>query len=233
MVQEIALKMEKLFCEKDFQTAINVLSEWLSQCHQGEPDALLAACAPAVRIRLRNLMSDVLSCYPKMFLGFPLLIMGGGKDEGDGFLNLPFPTAENEQPCLGLKFLGWLPCNTRLPVYFPFRQEYYSIEVERNVPTGYVGVFHMTSDEIEIDVKGIHPLWWGDLFLNRRQPDPASGEVRVEGNVLFSYPEALEVATAMQAGARGCSIPENWSFHESLRWAYDQGVAFQEKCSAK
>jgi len=94
-------------------------------------------------------------------------------------------------------------------------------------------VFRVISEEHEIDVNAVRPMWWGDLFINHPQRNEVPGNVRLEGNVLFSYPEAIEVAVAMQAGAQGNSLPPTWNFHENLDWAYQQGLNFHKKCNVE
>lgn len=229
-MEKTAAEVEDAIRQKNLHGAIGLLREWLENCEQGEPNKLLAACTPSIRANVRDLLCDVLSCYPKTLLGFPLLIYGAAKGQEDGFLTLPFPTFESSHPCPGLRFLGWIPCESSLPVRIPFRQDRYKTEVIWRTPTAYVGVFRIVSDDYEVDVNDVRPLWWGDLFFNHPRYEDEIGSVRLEGNALFPYPEAIEVAAAMQTGARRSVLSEAYDFHENLDWAYRQGVNFSEKC---
>lgn len=233
MIGKVAADVENAIREKNYHDAIGILRDWLGTCEQGEPNKLLAACALSIRPSVRDLLCDVLSCYPETLLGFPLLIYGAAKGIEDGFLTLPFPTLESAHPCPGLRFLGWIPCDSSLPVKLPFRQNQHKTEVVWRTPTAYVGVFRVVSEEYEIDVNDVRPLWWGDLFFNHPRYEDDIGNVRLEGNVLFSYPEAIEVAAAMQAGARRSELSQPHDFHENLDWAYQQGVTFSEKCCSE
>ena len=233
MIEKTVAEIEDAIREKNYYGAIGLLRAWLEICEQGEPNKLLAACAPSIRMNVREMLCDVLSCYPQTILGFPLLIFGAAKSVDDGFLTLPFPTFENANPCPGLRFLGWVPCDTSLPIRLPFLQKQYRTEVKRRKPIAYIGVFRVISEEHEIDVNAVRPMWWGDLFINHPQRNEVPGNVRLEGNVLFSYPEAIEVAVAMQAGAQGNSLPPTWNFHENLDWAYQQGLNFHKKCNVE
>lgn len=56
------------------------------------------------------------------------------------------------------------------------------------------------------------------------------GNVRIEGDMLLNYPDALEVAAAMQAGARGELLPAIGPFQNELDWAYELGMVFLENC---
>lgn len=233
MIEKIAAEVEHNIVRNNLHGAIDLLRQWLETCEQGDPNKLLAMCTPSIRMNVRELLCDVLSCYPETILGFPLLIFGSAKNVDDGFLTLPFPTFENAHPCQGLRFLGWIPCDSSLPIRLPFRQKNYITEVENRKSVAYVGVFRIISEEYEIDVNAVHPMWWGDLFVNSPKCDKGVGNVRIEGNVLLSYPEALEVAFAMQAGAQGNSLPPTWNFHENLDWACQQGNDFHERCNVE
>lgn len=230
MIEKIVTEIEEAIRQNNLHGAIDFLREWLENCEQGDPNKLLNACSPNIRRNMRVLLCDVLSYYPETILGFPLLIFGATKSADDCFLTLPFPTFENAHPCPGLRFLGWVPCDSSLPIRVPFRQKQYRTEVEYQKAVAYIGVFRAISGEHEIDVNAVQPMWWGDLFINHPKCEKDSENVRLEGNVLLSYPEALEVAAAMQAGAQGSGLPQTGTFHENLDWAYQQGSSFHEKC---
>lgn len=230
MIKKFAVEIEKAVIGCDFQKSIDLLRVWLRDCETGQPNQLLEVCSVTVRAQVRNLMCDLLSCYPDTMLGIPLLIFGTAKNVDDGFLTLPFPAFEQINPCPGLHFLGWLRCDALLPVALPFYPDQYDFEVACRVPTAYVGVFRTLAHDPDVDVNAVSPLWWGDLFLNRNQSSHPIGNVRLESNLLVPYPEALEIAAAMQAGARNGSAPEYGYFHKDLQWAYQQGFSFYENC---
>jgi len=140
VIEKTVAEIEDAIREKNYYGAIGLLRAWLEICEQGEPNKLLAACAPSIRMNVREMLCDVLSCYPQTILGFPLLIFGAAKSVDDGFLTLPFPTFENANPCPGLRFLGWVPCDTSLPIRLPFLQKQYRTEVKRRKPIAYRGV---------------------------------------------------------------------------------------------
>lgn len=229
MIKTIAVEIEAAIKNGDFQKSIDILRAWLRDCELGQPNQLLKMCSVTIRAQVRNLMCDLLSCYPDTMLGLPLLIFGTAKNLDDGFLTLPFPAFEQMNPCPGLHFLGWLRCDALLPVALPFCPEQYDVEVACRVPTAYVGVFRTLAHDPDVGVNAVSAMWWGDLFFNRNQSNPV-GNVRLESNFLYPYPEAIEIAAAMQAGARNGSAPECGDFHENLQWAYQKGVSFYENC---
>jgi hypothetical protein len=50
--------------------------------------------------------------------------------------------------------------------------------------------------------------------------------------MLLPYPDALEAATALQAGARGESLPTEGVFFANGDWANEAGAAFAEECAS-
>ena len=71
--------------------------------------------------------------------------------------------------------------------------------------------------------------WWAEVFIHHTLGGRV-GNIRIEGDILLNYPESLEVAAAMQDGARSNPKAAGGLFLHELDWAYELGVVFLENC---
>lgn len=234
MISKIVNEIEVALKKGDFENGIDLMRDWLSTCQPGEPGQLLEASSPRMRPNVTVLMSDLLSCYPSTLLGCPLLVYGIQDGNSDSpaptrRMPLPFPRPKNAKPCSDLHFIGWLPCDTQLPVRFPFQPAQYETTVNWRTPTAFVALFRARPDALDLGEIAVPSEWWADVFIHGTRSGQV-GNVRIEGDMLFNYPDAIEVAAAMQAGARANPPAAGGIFQHELGWAYKLGLGFLEKC---
>jgi hypothetical protein len=234
MIGKIVNEIEGVLKRGDFEKGIDLMRDWLSTCQPGEPGQLLQASSPQMRPNVTLLMRDLISRYPNTLLGCPFLVYCTQDASSDLLvpicgMELPFPSRKNAKPCSDLHFIGWLPCDTQLPVRFPFQPAQYETTVNWCTPTAYVALFRAHPDVLDLDGIAVPSEWWADVFIHATRSDQV-GNVRIEGDMLLNYPDAIEVAAAMQAGARGNSLSVVGPFRHELSWAYEQGVVFLENC---
>lgn len=235
VICKIVNEIEGVLKRGDFEKGIDLLRDWLSTCQPGEPGQLLEASSPQMRPNVTVLMSDLMSGYPSRLLGCPLLVYGipyGNSDSPVPTLGmaLPFPGPKNAKPCPDLHFIGWLPCDIQLPVRLPFQPAEYETAVDWCTPTAYVALFRAHPDVLDLEEITVPSEWWAEVFIHGTCSDQV-GNVRIEGDMLFNYPDAIEVAAAMQAGARANPPAAGGLFQHELGWAYKLGLVFLEKCS--
>ena len=217
----------------DFKTSIALLQNWLETAQPGDPENLIAACPTDYQPKLILLLRDLLSRYPTTLMGAPVLIYLSDEadapypSEPDTALWLPYPNAENCQPCHGLRFLGWLPANTRLPVEYPFRPEWHHVQATKHEIFAAVALFRCRPNIEDFDKITFPVTWWGELFRNI----PADIELS-PSEMLFAYPDALEAAKLLAASARGEPLPARTGFltDTGRAWATDAGALFYENC---
>lgn len=228
LMSEVVTALEQSLKKSRIAASIELLRNWLSRCAPGEPTALLAQCSEAMRPHVTTLMRDLLSRYPSTLLGCPVLLQAVPEMELDSpippGLTLPFPAAQHAKPCSDLQFIGWLPANAKFPVPFPFRPESYNNQVAWRTPTAVVALFRSNPSVWDLETLEVPGLWWGELFMG------TEGNTRLEGKELLAYPDALEAALAMQAGANGDPIPETNYFLNDLSGRHEMGVRFTEIC---
>ena len=234
MISKIVNEIEGVLKRRDFEKGIDLMRDWLSTCQPGEPGKLLDASSPQMRPNVTVLMSDLMSGYPSRLLGCPLLVYG--IPDRDSYspmatrgMALPFPGPKNAAPRPDLHFIGWLPCDIQLPVHLPLQPAQYETAVDWCTPTAYVALFRAHPDVLDLNEITVPSEWWAEVFVHGTRNDQV-GNVRIEGDMLLNYPDAIEVAATMQAGARGNPPPAVGPFQRELNWAYELGVVFLENC---
>lgn len=224
-------QLESLLNSGDVRKSIEVMRGWLAVAEPGEPEALLAESSAAIRPRVALLMRDLLSRYPSTIVGAPMLLFAGPDNEeseapSPSGLTLPYPTPEHAQPCEDLRFVGWLPATTPLPLALPFHQQRYSCEVPWHKPTSVVALFRTHPGLFDLDTVELPNMWWSWLF------QPVKANIHLTARMLLPYPDALEVARVMQSGTRGEPLPGKGFFLSDAAWslACDEATLFQESC---
>lgn len=208
--------------------SIGLMQDWLKTARPGEAPRLVNDCPARVRPLLTTLMRDVLSGYPAVLLGCPLLIYAAPVIELDSPLSpclwLPTLRSGSAQPCEGLQFEGWLPVGAEPPVNLlpqPFKP---TVPVSWRTPTAAVALFRH-DPETDVEDIDVPSPWWGDLFLS------TPGQVRLSGKTLLPYPDALEAAARLQAAARGEPRESLSVFLSEDEWAFEAGAAFAADCT--
>ena len=234
VISKIVNEIEGALKRRDFKKGIDLMRDWLATCQLGEPGQLLQASSSQMRPNVTLLMRDLMSRYPSTLLGCPLLVYGTQDRNSDSSvptcgMALPFPGPKNAKPCSDLHFIGWLPCDIQLPIRLPFQPAHYESTVDWCTPTAYVALFRTHSGVLDLDEIAISSEWWAEVFVHGTRNDQV-GNVRIEGDMLLNYPDAIEVAATMQAGARGNPPPAVGPFQRELNWAYELGVVFLENC---
>lgn len=226
MLNKFVAELEEALSKGRIKQGLDLLRDWLATAEVGEPKALLEACSSTIkRLHVASLLRDLLSRYPSTLLGCPLMLHVEPDLELDspspGVIQLPYPTLERSKPCEDLQFIGWLMPDTELPVQLPFRQSQHAYKLPLREPTAVVALFRTHPDIYEYETLEMPPMWWGELFHR-------SGSTYLEGNMLMSYPDALDVAAAMAAGSAGKPAPKG-VFRSDLGDFHELGCLFAEK----
>lgn len=212
----------------DIKESLVLMRDWLAGAAPGEPEESLTACPVDLAPRAALLMRDLLSRYPATLLGAPVLLYCT-PEEGFGpqqSITLPYPDLRSAQPCADLHFVGWLPCNTQLPVVMPYRPEHHDRVVPLHTIHAAVALFRSHPGVFDLDELELPVQWWGELFRG------VPGNVQMEARMLLPYPDALEAARVLQASATGkeTNIERHFLSDNGWGWAYNAGTLFQETC---
>lgn len=234
MFSKIVHEIEEALKRQNFEKGIDLMRDWLSTCQPGEPGQLLQASSPQMRPNLTSLMSDLMVGYPSRLLGCPVLLHCTPHTNSDASVStsgmaLPFPDPKNAKPRPDLHFIGWLPCDTQLPVRLPFQPVCHETTVDWCTPTACVALFLAHPDVLDLDDIAVPSEWWAEIFVHHTSSDEV-GNIRIEGDMLLNYLESLEVAAAMQDGARSNPQAAGGLFQHELNRAYELGLVFLENC---
>ncbi len=160
----------------DIPYSIKLLRNWLITANAGEPEALVRETRAEFRAKVVLLMRDLLSRYPATILGAPVLLLASPDSDSCrkqmAHLSLPFPDADTAQPCADLRFLGWLPTATCLPIALPFRPEHHPAVVPWFKPTAAVAIFRSHAEVFDYDSIALP-----DLLLRRRLNETRHREI--------------------------------------------------------
>jgi hypothetical protein len=230
MKKTIEPALSAAFAAADIARSIELLRNWLITAKAGEPEALVRETRAALRAKVMLLMRDLLSCYPATILGAPVLLLASPDSDSCRqqmpHLSLPFPDPDTAQPCAELRFLGWLPTDTLLPVALPFRAEQHPVAVRWFKATAAVAVFRSHPGVFDYDSIALPNSWWAELF------QPTAGNIRLASRVLLPYPDALEAARVLEAAANAEAPAKQGLFlsDAAWHWAHSEGVLFHETC---
>lgn len=228
MFVQIVNEIENSLKTGDFKGSIDRMRDWLSLAQPGDPARLLEACSPAMRKHVTVLMRDLLSRYPCTLLGCPVMVYATLERTGlaphSGGRDLPYPRPECAKPNADLHFIGWVPADAQLPIPMPFKPTQHTKPLAWDVPTAVVALFRTHAAVVDIEALEVSPLWWGELFMG------TYGNIYMESQPLMAYPDAIDTATALQAGSRGLPGPLHGLFRSELSGAYDHGIVFAENC---
>jgi hypothetical protein len=230
MKKTIEPALNAAFAAADIPRSIELLRNWLIAAKAGEPEALVRETRAALRAKVVLLMRDLLSCYPATILGAPVLLLASPDSDSCRqqmpHLSLPFPEPDTAQPCADLRFLGWLPTDTLLPVALPFRAEQHPVAVPWFKPTAAVALFRSHAGVFDYDSIALPNSWWAELFR------PVAGNIRLASRVLLPYPDALEAARVLEAAAIAEEPARQGPFlsDAAWHWAHSEGVLFHETC---
>jgi hypothetical protein len=222
---EFVKKLESFLKNGDYLKSIAMMRSWLAAAEPGDPVKLLDSCSSVIRPNVTLLLRDVMSRYPSTLLGCPLLLYAVPEGEIDSpvpsVLELPVPRPEAAKPCPELHFIGWLSADTQLPIKLPYRPADHRRTIPWHTPTSVVALFRSHPGVVDLEKLDLPYTWWGEMFLS------IQGNVRLEGSLLLSYPDSLDIAVAQQAGSRGEPLPTG-HFTRDIGWAYETGIVFEE-----
>lgn len=230
-MKNLVSELEQSLRQGRFDRSIDLARGWLAAAQPGEPQKLLTACSVQMRPHVALLMRDLLSGYPEMLLGCPVLIYATPELEVDSpvppYLALPRARVATAQPCANVQFLGWLPATARAPVPQPFRPESFETAICWSVPTAAVALFRAGPEALDSGIDLLPAMWWGQLFS-------ATGcNVSLTGRLMLPYADALDAAAAMQAAARAEPEPKGAVFLAETGWSRDEGMRFQAMCRSR
>lgn len=161
-------------------------------CSYGQLQELFGKEPQGRQERLLSLVSDALCEYPQMCFGIPVLVY----TYYSGYEDLHFPLPDYQPPESGITRCSWLGPSAFRDAR-PFGKQGEPLRLPQGTPVAAVLRVWCPSEHPPV----IQDEWWGDLF--RVIP----GSVCMASKPAMPWPEALELATCMQANALSCNFP--------------------------
>lgn len=217
MAMGIEKRLTDLLRRCQLVDAINELRPWLATATYADIRLLCSNMPERLRRHAVLLIKDILTGYPEVLYGAPVLIW---YDSPAGrVLTLPLPEAA---PDTNVVSVAWTSLRT-LRQAAPFAQ--------RHVTHGPV-VIQSNQTECSIllvQCKGttapeMSDEWWSDVFRDQM----SDGRIRISSRILAPYPEALEAACSLFASANSSATglvetPQLFLSDESYAWAQEAG----------
>jgi hypothetical protein len=176
----------------DVEFAVNCVYLFVRGAGYAELRELFDAKLEPYRQRLIALVRDVLSDYPTMTFGVPMLIYVESSDCVHRPLRLPLP--DYQPPDTNIESCAWLGLNTlRSPIDFGKPAP---VTVFTSRVAGAVLLLRCRTE----DPPRISDEWYGDVF------NDLPGHVSIHTLAPMPWPDAVEAAAAMLVNARAVGV---------------------------
>lgn len=206
--------------QHDATGAIRALQSWLPSARYADVVDCLNGCPPDLRVSLQSLLRDLISGYPAVRYGVPVLLRYAPVYERAGeILHAPLPLISNRK---GVASCRWIESDV-LDIS-PYILDPVSLHKVRVLPDAItVGVLMLrsTSEEVPAEPEG---RWWQSL-LNA----PSGGEVKLFPGHVWPWIDAVEVALVMGEVAQTGELPQRsvaFLSDDLYCWAIEAGGRF-------
>lgn len=222
---DIEIRFADLLRRCQLVDAIQELRPWLATASYKQINQLCLSVPEPLRRHAVLLIRDLLTGYPEVLFGAPVLIYFDSPDGNS--LELPLPDCT---PDLSVTSIAWLPLTVlRSPAPFSLRDASRTLVTIQSGRTE-CAVLVMQSKACEPPAPSDE--WWGDAFRNIL-PD---GHIRVSSRFIAGYPEAIECGCALMASAHSSApglvdTPNLFMGDDAYIWAQTAGQQWRENMS--
>lgn len=197
--------------------ALDRAQAWLPAASYADVAQWISSAPPYIRPHLTSLLRDVITEYPTMWYGIPVLVRYAPAD-GCSRLELPLPDCPPDE---SVRSIGWLPVSV-LHDGAPIGMRPGPHYAEAGVPTA--AVLLMRVDNADYGAPpGPDDRWWGDAFWV-----PDGDCVTMTSGAVLPWIDALEACAVMLASATSACPPAT---QRRFLDDYDAYRAAQEKGS--
>lgn len=220
-----ASELTPLLKKADLFPALFWSEQWLQFATYGEICELVKSTPERQRKHALLLLEDVLSCWPEVKWGLPVLFRY--RDEQGGDLQLPLP--EYAAPDPSITSMGWVSLNTMRD-----RRQYGMTSQLVTIPSCGVQCAILMCQTAGPMPPTISDEWWSELFAEHLQP---GCDLRISSRLLLPLPSAIEAGAAMlsaaSTGGRKVDTPRVFLDDETHAFAQDAGIDWRQALQAE
>jgi hypothetical protein len=194
--------------------------QWLQLASYKQISELVADAPDRLREHVVLLLEDVLSRWPTVRWGLPVLFRWRGDEERS--LMLPLP--EQAPPDVSITAMGWVPLNTlREP------GQYGASSPRVFIPSSGIHAAVLMCQTAGPTPPTISDEWWSELFADSLHP---GCDLRMSSRLLLPLPSAIEAAAAQLSsavtGGKGVDTPRVFLDDETHEFALAAGVEWRQ-----
>lgn len=222
-------QLESLLISGKIGPAIVLVQSWLAVAGPYDVESLLDAMRPDIQPKLALLLRDLISSYPTMLVGCPVLLYIKPEDAQSVSVTLPGPRETLAQPNTQMSFVGWLGIDHLSSTPIKLKSTRGQMDVPTNQVQVAIAIFETQENFFDQKEFDIPFFWWANLF------QPIDGLVRVSARMAMPYPDAYEAARIMLCSANEKMAPRVNHFlsDEGATWAMNEGLVFKETCESQ
>lgn len=199
--------------------------QWLQVATYGEIRDLVNDTPAHLRKHVVLLLEDVISCWPTVKWGLPVLFRY--RDELGGELQLPLP--EHAAPDPSITSMGWISLNTLRD-----RRRYGMTSQLVTISSGGIHCAILMCQTASHMPPTIRDEWFGELFDEHIQP---GCDLRISSRLLLPLPSAIEAGAAMlsaaSTGGKQVETPRVFLDVETYAFAMEAGVEWRQTLQAE
>lgn len=209
----------------DLFPALYWADQWLQLASYKQIRELVAEAPDRLREHVVLLLDDVLSCWPTVRWGLPVLFCW--RDDEARSLLLPLP--EHAPPDPTITSMGWVSLHT-LREKAPFGAS----SPRATIPSGGIHAAILMCQTVGPIPPTISDEWWSELFADSLHP---GCDLRVSSRLLLPLPSAIEAGAAQLSaavtGGKQVDTPRVFLDDETWAFALEAGVEWRKALQAE
>jgi hypothetical protein len=174
--------------------AISCAREWSKTASYADIEIAVAECPANYRRRMVSMLRDVLSGYPRVQFGAPVLIRYEPQDPAAGPLRLTLPDVSPDDSVGAIAWLSLDNVAADVPLSAPSL-----IDIAPHKTTVAVLLLRTSGEETPV----ISDSWWGDLFS-----ETGAEPITISSNIVAPLPDAIEAGRVLLGAATHHSAPD-------------------------
>jgi hypothetical protein len=211
--------LTRLLKKAELFPALYWADQWLQFASYGEIRDLVKEAPERLREHVVLLLEDVLSQWPTVRWGLPVLFRWSDPQGGD----LPLPLPEHSAPDPSITRMSWVSLNTMRD-----RRPYGSPTENLCVSSGGVHCAILMCQTASQLPPTISDEWFGELFADSLKP---GCDLRISSRLVLPLPSAVEAGAALlsaaSTGGKQVDTPRVFLDNETWAFALEAGVEWR------